>query len=125
VYDALWQRRCYATTGARIVLDTRVGGLGMGQRRAVGAGDALLQHRDIEVFAAGTAGIRQIDIIRNGQVIHSFQSKVDTVSLTWVDRAPLPAVAMSDARGRRFVFYYVRLEQEDGHRAWGSPIWLT
>lgn len=124
VYDALWQRHCYATTGARIILDVRVGGLSMGQRRVTGAADPLVKRREIEIFAAGAAAIRKVEIVRNGQVIHAFPCSGDTVSHTWTDRSLLPAVAMTGARGRRFVFYYVRLEQEDGHRAWASPVWL-
>ena len=76
------------------------------------------------VFVAGTAGIRKAEVVRNGQVIHSFAGKDQDLSATWIDRSPLPALAMSGPGGRRFVFYYVRVEQEDGNRAWASPVWF-
>jgi hypothetical protein len=124
VYDAMWQRRCYATTGARIILETRIGGLTMGQQRVVAAGDSLLKQREITAFVAGTAAIRQVEIVRNGQVIHAFPGNDAVLSETWVDHAPLPTLALTDAGGRRFVFYYVRVQQEDGQRAWASPVWF-
>ena len=125
VYEALWQRSCYGTTGARIILYTHVGGLPMGKTQNLSQSDPLIREREIRVRAIGTGEIESAEVIRNGQVVHTFAGDgMDEVEAAWVDSTPLPMIALADAAGRRFAFYYVRVRQRDGHRAWGSPVWF-
>lgn len=124
VYDALWQRSCYGTTGARIILNIDIGGLPMGKIRSLTLTDEIIHNREIRLSAIGTDEIERAEVIRNGQVVHTFEGDDLGMEASWVDSTPLPMIALSDAAGRRFVFYYIRVRQKDGHWAWGSPVWF-
>jgi len=109
IWDALWQRRTYGTTGARILLQFEVNGVPMG-------GEVPWpEQSDIRIEALGTAPIRLVELIRNNEVIHRWQDSDEFLSVEHRDKAPPPLPAC---------YYYVRLTQEDGQMAWSSPVWL-
>jgi len=124
VYDALWQRACYATTGARIILHTDIGGLSMGQTRHLTRVDELIHSRKVGLQVVGSEEIDRAEVIRNGQIVHSFVGDGLSMDVTWIDFTPLPMIALTDPAGQRFVFYYIRVRQKDGHWAWASPVWF-
>ena len=109
LFDALFNRRCYATTGVRIIVDFRVNGAWVG---------ATVQ-ADRFGFAAdvlGTADIEQIDLVVNGDTARSYTPNQQHVQLE--DEVPL-RFSPVDAN-----YCYLRVRQRDGNRAWTSPIWL-
>ena len=109
IWDALWQRRTYGTTGARILLQFEVNGVPMG-------GEALWSEQsEIRVEALGTAPIRLVELIRNNEVIHRWRDGGEFLSVGHRDH---------DAPSAPACYYYVRLTQEDGQMAWSSPVWL-
>ena len=63
LFDNMRQRLTYATTGDRIILQTNVNGLEMGQRGRFKAA------RTISGRAVGTAPIAEIAVIKNGEVV--------------------------------------------------------
>ena len=63
----------------------------------------------------GTAPIEVVDIISGGQCV--WQGKPDAWDVE-LDGVGLPAPEGDSA------YYYLRLRQADGHRAWLSPVWL-
>ena len=69
IWQALYDRRCYATTGDRILLDFTIDGKPMGSDnpadlRSVGP-------RHVRMRAAGTASFTRVEVIRNNQVVFS------------------------------------------------------
>jgi hypothetical protein len=65
VFDALYNRRVFAATQRDIVVDFRVGGVFMG-------GEATLTGPvEIEAYARGYGELARIDVVRNGEVVHS------------------------------------------------------
>ncbi len=69
VFDALKARRAVATTGAqRIILDARLNG------EAIGSELPESETREIEGRAIGTGPIRTIELLRNGEVVGSFDT---------------------------------------------------
>ena len=127
--EALWQalhdRRCYATTGDRIILDFSLDGQPMGSDLSVDLAEA--GPRRLSVQVAGTYRIDAIEIVRNNQVVCAAHPEQDVWEGEWVDNAPLPplAYAPSFPDDRPFVFYYLRVTQGNRQLAWASPIWLT
>ena len=109
LFDALFNRRCYATSGVRIIVDFRVNGAWVGST----------VQADRFGFAAdvvGTADIEQIDLVVNGDTARSYAPSQQHVQLE--DEVPL-RFSPVDAN-----YCYLRVRQSDGNRAWTSPIWL-
>lgn len=104
--EALRSRHTYATTGPRIILDFSVSGIKMGSKKSI-KGLPVVHG---EVHACGE--IKCIDIIRDGKIIHSIPGKTTDIKFTWKDKHPGPC------------WYYFRVIQKDGERAWSSPVWV-
>jgi hypothetical protein len=122
VFDALWDRACYGTTGERIFLDVHVNGSRMGQE-LTSAADR--QVRRIAVEAEGTAPIREATVIRNGEAVHSVQPTGEGTAFHWEDTEAFDSVALKGFDARPFIYYYVRVVQADGEMAWSSPVWAS
>ncbi|MEJ7637094.1 MAG: hypothetical protein WKF75_03655 [Singulisphaera sp.] len=70
----------------------------------------------LKVLVHGTAPIGRIDIIKDFHYVYSSEPKKDRVEFTWTDE---------DEINRGPSWYYVRILQEDGELAWGSPMWVN
>lgn len=105
---AMRQRHTYAATDS-IVLDFRANGKALMGDIIDSAGPPQLQ-----VKVAGTAPIRQVDVIRNNTYIHKAEPNTRETSFEYVDT--------SASSGESY--YYVRVQQTDGQLAWSSPIWV-
>lgn len=110
VFEAIRSRRCYATTGARIILSFLVSETSMGQVLTPASQD---DPRIITVKVIGTDRIACAEIVKNGEVLASSDSDSEIVDWTFKDNTNSTA---GD-------FYYLRLRQVDGNRAWSSPVW--
>ena len=62
-----------------------------------------------------TASIERVEIMSMGKLV--WQLKPNTIDVE-IDEEELPELK------RDWAYYYLRLRQEDGHRAWLSPVWL-
>ena len=122
VFDALWDRCCYGTSGKRICLSFALNGAHMGEELSRAEDRAA---RSIRVEAAGTAPIAEIHVIRNSEVAYVHTGSGLDEQFEWVDNADFTAAALSGYDGRPFLYYYVRVVQEDGELAWSSPIWVS
>jgi hypothetical protein len=112
IFQALRDRRCYATTGERIIGECEVDG------HPMGAGAPLGDHREahgVRYRFVGTERLRRVEIIRDGEVVHSVEPYVDEIEDEWRDTS-------DDARQARY--YYVKATQVDGSVAWLSPVWV-
>ena len=108
VFQGVYHRRTYATTGERIILRFRIGDIEMG-----GEGATPRRPR-IDVEAVGTAPIATVRIVKDGKVIHATQPEAERAAFAYLD-------AEGAAPGS---YYYVDLVQIDGEKAISSPIWL-
>jgi hypothetical protein len=113
VYDALYDRRCYATTGSPIKLEFTAAAEG---KQSVIMGQQIKSSRSplFNISVEGTNGISQIRIVKNGHVVfhRDGYGRRDAV-FEWHDDN-----FTADAS------YYVRVVQADYESAWSSPIWI-
>ena len=109
IWDALWNRRCYATTGTRIALEFEVNGAPMG---SILTGE----HPEpaIEVAVTGTEAVTFVEVLRGREVIHEYTGNGPSVGFTITDPEPPEGDT----------YYYVRVTQADAEMAWSSPIWI-
>ncbi|MPY90669.1 MAG: DUF3604 domain-containing protein [Luteitalea sp.] len=119
IFDALYDRRTYGTTGARILLNFRINGQSMGTQ--ISAQNLPL----LEVEAHGTDVIEELEVLRYCQTDGGFEVirsiKPHALDLHWTD---------TDRTFREDSIYYVRLRQKRMVQnriamAWSSPIWVT
>jgi len=111
--EAIWQamnnRHTYATSGMPIVCHIEISGALMGSEIKVRRGQPL----KLSARLHGTAPIERIEIISGGNCIKAWDPNKLDVELE--DELPGPAEGSA--------YYYLRLLQSDGHRAWASPVW--
>lgn len=118
IFDSLYQRRTYGTTGAKILLDFTIDDQPMGQQVEVQGAPSLA------IEAHGTAVIDVLEVLRysksDGDFTVIYTLHPDALDLNWT------AV---DETLREDSIYYVRLRQAGLIRnqiamAWSSPIWV-
>jgi len=109
VFDALYARRCYATTGVRIYLDFRLEGKLMGSELGARRGASL----GYKIVVGGTDRIARIELIQN--------SRRGTV---WTyDGRDFVRIG-GELEFAESGWTYVRVTQADRNMAWSSPIWV-
>ncbi|RLB46846.1 MAG: hypothetical protein DRJ42_26760 [Deltaproteobacteria bacterium] len=103
ILDAMRSRRCYATSGVKILLDLEVGGQPMGGQLP------RVEEVAIRAFAHGTADLASIELVGPDGVVAVGRTDGATGEL--------------DARGAA-PWLYLRVRQEDGEMAWSSPVFM-
>ncbi len=111
IWEALWNRRCYATTGQRIVLSFKVNGHIMGEEFRLRGNEPRTIHAEV----LGTSEISKVTVVRDGEDWYIHKGTSTHEEITVVDNSPL----------KKVTYYYVRILQEDGGMAWSSPIWAS
>ena len=124
IFQALHNRSCYATTGKRILLGFYIAGSRMGEEVSTQTKPGLVINRHISGFVSGTSNVKLIEILRNGEVIKTFEPNVHNFEYTYDDMVDLKEHMIKAKDSSPFVFYYVRVTQDDHNMAWGSPIWI-
>jgi hypothetical protein len=125
LFQGLINRSCYATTGERIVLGFFIAGAGMGSELNTKAKPGLGFNRHLSGFVAGTSTVKEISFIRNGKPFHTIHPKQPHYEFAIDDTEQLSKIVLPGGGEKPpFVYYYVRVLQEDGHIAWSSPIWI-
>ena len=142
VWDAFFDRRTYATSGERMLLDVWIENAatagpcdtrhtwahrawvdppaaptGTVTRLSMGQVGTTSQPPRLRIRASGTAPLDLVEIIRDDRLVHRWTLPPETwdVDLTWTDEQPV--------RGESA--YYVRVTQTGFAFAWSSPMWLT
>ncbi len=109
VFDAIYQRRTYATTGARIILHATLANRPMGHVFPV-------RPKEPWTFTAqviGAAPIARAEVVCNGQTVHEQLGAGEEMQVEW----PVPVQPQR-------MHVYLRVTQADGHMAWSSPHYL-
>ena len=118
IFEALYQRRTYATTGARILMDFRVNGTPMGGQTAAG------EPPDIEIEIIGSDVLSRVELLRHRSGGEPFR-----VIKSWQPDALTFRARFQDTDHRGPATYYVRVRQARPVRdrlamAWSSPVWV-
>lgn len=113
IFAALKARRCYATTGARIILEVFIENAPMGSEMPW---PDRFRPRTLRIRFAGTDELDSVTIIKNNLDTAVFKLKgKQEGDIMWEDKTP----------AENGDYYYTRVVQADGNRAWSSPIWIT
>ncbi len=117
IFQALFDRRTYATTGAKIILEFSVGGHPMGSTVS------LSKPPKVRVRAIGTDTIAWVEVLR----LDERDGEFDVIQ-RWEPRRAEFEGAFVDESYRPGSVYYTRLQQardirERAVMAWSTPVW--
>jgi len=125
IFEALYNRHCYATTGKRIVMGFSVSGHIMGTELSTSSKPGLQVNRFLAGYVAGTTILKSVEIVRNGDVLKTYKPDAASMEFEYDDLVDLQTVCIKDPETKQpFTFYYIRVTQNDGHMAWSSPVWV-
>lgn len=108
IFDALWNRRVYATTHHRTIVKFSMNGSMMGS--TIRGTDGLT----VEAEIASNLSIEKIELISNGEVMEA--THPSKKAFTW--NRNLNGRIDNDS------WVYVRVTLEENNYAWTSPIWI-
>jgi len=112
LWNALYQRRVYATSGERIYLEFSVNG------RPMGSELADQRFVSISARAIGAGKIVKAEVVK-----YSATDGWQTI-LKEKPRRAFWSAKLHDARFRENSLYYLRVMQSNEAMAWSSPIWV-
>ena len=98
IYQALKKKHCYATTGARILLDIDV--------------DCHDTYLKVDLDIAGTNLLDQCWVFKNGIEVHQ----------TYLDSEKIGRLDWTDNEFTEKDTCYIRIRQMDGQMAWINPV---
>lgn len=116
IFQALWDRKCYATRGARIILDFKINGKMMG---AEIPRDQIDRSPVVNIICSGTAPFR-IELLRNNKILTEWDEGKEDMKIQFRDNTFEQCYEKN-----KLIWYYVRITQTDGGMAWSSPIWIS
>ena len=122
VYEALTERRVYATNGPRIVLRISFGGYRMGSEVPLGGDEsgpvAGIPADTLVVQAIAPREIERIDVVRSGEVQGFLCGESPDGTLQCAFALPFTDLVAGE-------YLYVRVVQTDGGAAWSSPFYFV
>lgn len=110
IYEALKNRRCYATTGERIVIEFSINEYPMGSIITLPKGECV----NIAFTIIGTDRLAKVELIKNHEVILTKFPLGDYISGEYIDKP----------QANKYCYYYSRITQVDMNMGWSSPIWI-
>ena len=118
IFEALYRRRTYGTTGPRILMDFRVNGTPMG------GSTAAAEPPDISIQIIGTDALSRVELLRYQSGGEPFR-----VIRSWQPDALSFQARFQDTDYQGPATYYVRVRQAMPVRdrlamAWSSPVWV-
>ena len=112
LWEAIWARRVYATSGERILVDFSMNDRFMGERVLMPDRGA---DRNFRISVAGLGKLAKIFLIKNNIEIADWSPGTKTATVEHADTG----------QDRPCDYYYLRVTQTDKHQAWSSPIWVA
>jgi len=145
VFRAIQNRNCYATSLERILLEVYVDVAqppsavqthddpGRGRPGHTSDGAAMGQQlawpdatkpREIRATVAAQSDITAIDVVRNGETLHTQAPGDWQADMRFVDQDDLSPMVLTSSHIGGYVYYYIRITCASGAQAWSSPVWL-
>jgi hypothetical protein len=112
IIEALKSRRCFATTGDKIILDFRVNGH---------ISDTVVKTKnapELAIHIKAQRELENVEILRNSMVIKEY--KITNGSLVFNETF----IDGNYQNETDVLYYYIRATQQNNEIAWSSPIWI-
>ena len=99
--EAMRSRRCFATTGDKMIVDFRLDGF-----------------PELSIKVEGQRELEKVEVLRNSKVIKEFVLSGDVLDFKEVYTDP------DYLDEKEVLYYYIRATQKNKEIAWSSPIWV-
>ncbi len=113
LFDGLYAKQTFATTGARMRVKLSVNGHPMGTEWR----GRETKHR-LVVYARGTEPVTLVELWKNGRMLQRWSPEPAVREFTAELQDP-------SAPYLRENWWYLRVTQQDGELAWSSPVWFV
>ena len=112
VFEGLYERQVYATSGNRDFIDFKVNGAPMASVVPIREGPPL-----VEAEVATEDAIKTVEVVRGGETVYAVPNVQgeDYAKFAWRD----------EGYGGEPGYYYLRVTSEDGHLAFATPVWVA
>ena len=112
ILEALKNRRCFATTGDKIIVDFRLNGA---------ISDTVVKTKaapELTINIKAERELEKIEILRNSKVIKEFniQNSETAFNKTFIDEGYQNDIVV--------LYYYIRATQKNKAIGWSSPVWV-
>lgn len=126
LWNALQNRKCYGTTGPRVIIEFYLDTYFMGDIIDLNHNPHLNSERKIKASIFSPFPIEKIELIRNNEVINIKVINQENANYEYVDFELYDNISLKHSqKNELFIFYYVRVFISNNNMAWSSPIWLT
>jgi hypothetical protein len=105
-------RRCFATTGDKMIVDFRLNGSIEGTHKESSASPSL------SIKVKGQRELEKIEVLRNSKVIKEFSVSGGDLEFDQV------YVDQDHREETSVLYYYIRATQKNKEIAWSSPLWV-
>lgn len=126
LWEALNNRKCYGTTGPRVIVEFYLNSHFMGDIVNLNIEPELYEGRIIAMNILSPIKIERVELVRNNIVIKKIEDiSSKNVEITHMDTDNFEDIALKHStQEEMFVFYYARIFLSEKNMAWSSPIWL-
>jgi len=125
IWNALLNRKCYGSTGPRIIIKFSIENYTMGDIINLEKNAEIEENRLLKFSLVSPVNIEKIEIIRNNDPLVSYTPESETFNVEIVDDENFNNIALDHSQdAEKFVFYYLRIHLQGNNMAWSSPIWI-
>jgi hypothetical protein len=112
ILEALKSRRCFATTGDKMIVDFRING------GISGSTIEMDQAPGLNIKVTGQRELEKVEVLRNSKVIKEYNLQNGPIEFdeNFIDE--------NYGEENEVLYYYVRATQKNNALAWSSPIWI-
>jgi len=112
ILEAMRARRCFGTTGDKIVMRFFLNNASQGST----VKSARAPELDMEV--RGQRELEKVEVLRNSRVIREYLLEDDS------EHFQMKLTDPDYAEDKGVLYYYIRATQKNGELAWSSPVWV-
>ncbi len=130
LWKALNNRKCYGSTGPRLILEFWLDKFFMGDIIDLlqKENNDLYYKRKLSLKIYSPLLIKKVEIIRNNDIIAEIVVDSKIYNLNYIDTESFNLITINNVKlknDEQFCFYYPRIFLSNDQMAWASPIWLV
>lgn len=122
IFQAIQHRQCYAASLERIIMHGSIAGRAFGEELRF---EDQTTPPTINITIAAKSDILRVDLVRNGETIHTAAPGSWKTRFTYEDQKDWDTSKIHSPHLDATVYYYVRVTCESGAQAWSSPVWIV